>query len=162
MILYSISSITNKHNAVWESTSSTLSLVERMKSVCACNCKNLILKAKIQIISLHNAPTMCYIHMESNFGFSVLSMDYRVSMLSLGNRVVLKNIGRRCDSLGNNQTKWIIMKDLEDEWFYLKESKSGQYLKATNKQTLTTDGIYLVFKVLLGQIYLHNSNNPTH
>ena len=130
-----------------------MSLVDRMKSVCACNCKNIILKAKIQIISLHNAPTMCYIHLKSTFGLSVLSMDYRLSMLSLGNRVVLKNIGGSCDSLGNNQeTKWIIMKDPGDDWeegwFYLKESKSGQYLKATNKQTLTTDGIYLVFKVL--------------
>ena len=72
------------------------------------------------------------------------------TMLSLGNRVVLKKIGGNCDSLGNNQeTKWIIMEETEDEgWFYLKESKSGQYLKATNEQTLTTDGIYFVFKVL--------------
>ena len=69
-------------------------------------------------------------------------------MLSLSNQVVLKKIGS-FDSLGNNQnTKWIMVEDPEDEekegWFYLKESKSGQYLKATDRQTLTTDGIYLV------------------
>ena len=126
-----------------------MSLVERMKSVCACDLKNLILKAKIQIISLHNAPTMCYIHVESNFGFSISVLSMGKTMLSLGNRVVLKKLGGSCDSLGNNQgTKWIIMEDPEDEgkegWFYLKESKSGQYLKATDRQTLTTDGIYLV------------------
>ena len=73
------------------------------------------------------------------------------TMLSFGNRVILKSLAGNCHSLGNSQeTKWIIMKDPEDEdedegWFYLKESKSGQYLKATNKQKLTTDGIHLIF-----------------
>ena len=106
-----------------------------------------LLKTKIQILFLHNAPKMCYLHVFSNFGLSISALQV------VGNRVVLKKLGGSCDSLGNGQeTKWIIMKDLQDEWkedwFYLKESKSGQYLKAIDKQTLTTDGIYLIFQAL--------------
>ena len=70
-------------------------------------------------------------------------------MLSLSNQVVLKKLGS-FDSLGNNQnTKWIMVEDPEDEekegWFYLQELKSGKYLKAPNEKTLTIDGMYVVF-----------------
>ena len=91
-------------------------------------------------------------HVESNSRPSIFVLSLGKTMLSLGNQVILKKFGR-CDSLGNNQkTKWIIIEDPEDEekegWFYLQESKSGKYLKAPTKQTLTTDGMYFIFKAL--------------
>ena len=69
-----------------------------------------MLKAKIQIISLYNAPHLCYIlHDESSSGLTVLSMSKTMPYLS--DQVVLKKLESR-DKLGNDQeSKWKIIKD---------------------------------------------------
>ena len=56
---------------------------------------------------------MCYLHVGSNFGFSISVL----SLLTFGNRIVSTNLGGGCNGIpmGNSQTKWIIMKDPEDE-----------------------------------------------
>ena len=63
----------------------------------------------------------------------------------LGNQVVLKNLGKG-DKLENDQdSKWIIFEDEENEgWMFIQESKNGQYLRASDSLYLTTDGMYLV------------------
>ena len=103
-----------------------------------------MLKAKIQIISLYNAPHLCYIlHEESSSGLTVLSMSK--TMPSLSDQVVLKKLESR-DKLGNDQvSKWKIIKDEKNEgWMFIQESTSGQYLRAgTDKTKLETDGIWL-------------------
>ena len=76
---------------------------------------------------------------------------------SLGNQVVLKNLGQG-DIFGNDQdSKWIISEDEENKgWMFIKESNSGHYLRAHGEQQkLTTDGIW--FKNLLGGIFLCNN-----
>ena len=65
-------------------------------------------------------------------------------MLSLDNQVILKKLGSS-DKLGNNQdSEWIIFEDKEHEgWMFIKESNSGQYLRAlAGQQQLKTDGMY--------------------
>ena len=117
-----------------------------------------MLKAKIQIISLYNAPHLCYIlHDESSSGLTVLSLSKtltnQVKVIikkllrdsSLSDQVVLKKLESR-DKLGNDQvSKWKIIKDEKNEgWMFIQESTSGQYLRAgTDKTKLETDGIWL-------------------
>ena len=63
--------------------------------------------------------------------------------MSLGNQVVLKNLGQG-DILGNDQdSKWIISRNEENKgWMFIKESNSGHYLRAYGEQKLTTNGIW--------------------
>ena len=104
-----------------------------------------MLKAKIQIISLYNAPHLCYIlHEESSSGLTVLSMSK--TMPSLSDQVVLKKLESR-DKLGNDQeSKWKIIKDEKnDGWMFIQESTNGQYLTAyADKTKLETEGIWLI------------------
>ena len=104
-----------------------------------------MLKAKIQIISLYNAPHLCYIlHEESSSGLTVLSM--RKTMPSLSDQVVLKKL-ESLDKLGNGQeSKWKIIKDERNEgWMFIQESTNGQYLTAyADKTKLETEGIWLI------------------
>ena len=103
-----------------------------------------MIKAKIQIISLYNAPHLCYIlHDESSSGLTVLSMSK--TMPSLSDQVVLKKLESR-DKLGNDQeSQWKFIKDEENEgWMFIQESTSGQYLRANaDKTKLEISGIWL-------------------
>ena len=117
-----------------------------------------MLKAKIQIISLYNAPHLCYIlHDESSSGLTVLSLSKTLTNqvkviikkllreTSLSDHVVLKKLESR-DKLGNDQvSKWKIIKDEKNEgWMFVQKPKNGQYLRAgTDKTKLETDGIWL-------------------
>ena len=64
---------------------------------------------------------------------------------SLSCQVVLKKLESR-DKLGNDQeSKWKFIKDENYEgWAFIRESTSGQYLRANaDKTKLETDGIWL-------------------
>ena len=64
---------------------------------------------------------------------------------SLSDQVVLKKLESR-DKLGNDQeSKWKIIKDENnDSWMFIQESTSGQYLRANaDKTKLETNGIWL-------------------
>ena len=103
-----------------------------------------MLKAKIQIISLYNAPHLCYIlHEESNSGLTVLSKSK--TMPSLSDQVVLKKL-ESWEQLGNDtESKWKIIKDERNEgWMFIQESTSGQYLRANaDKTKREISGIWL-------------------
>ena len=109
-----------------------------------------ILKAKTQIISLYNAPHLCYIlHEESSSGLTVLSMSKTMPFLS--DQVVLKKLESR-DKLGNDkESKWKIIKDERNEgWMFIQESTSGQYLTAhADKTRLETEGIWFLITLYL-------------
>ena len=128
-----------------------------------------MLKAKIQIISLYNAPHLCYIlHDESSSGLTVLSLSKTLTNqvkviikkllreTSLSDQVVLKKL-ESLDKLGNDrESKWKIIKDERNEgWMFIQESTSGQYLRASHDKTkLETDGIWLRYYPL-GRIFLY-------
>ena len=120
-----------------------------------------MIKAKIQIISLYNAPHLCYIlHDESSSGLTVLSMSKTMPSLCnqvkviikkllwetyCSDQVVLKKL-ESCDKLENDQvSKWKIIKDENYEgWMFIQESTSGQYLRAsTDKTKLEIGGIWI-------------------
>ena len=102
----------------------------------------------MQIISLYNAPHLCYIlHDESSSGLNGNQVNFIIKKLlwetCLSNQVVLKNLESR-DKLGNDQeSKWKFIKDENNEgWMFIQESTSGQYLRANaDKSKLETNGI---------------------
>ena len=120
-----------------------------------------MIKAKIQIISLYNAPHLCYIlHDESSSGLTVLSMSKTMPSLCNQVKVIIKKLlwETYCsdqvvlkklespDKLGNDQeSKWKIIEDERNEgWMFIQESTSGQYLRANaDKTKLEISGIWL-------------------
>ena len=94
---------------------------------------------------VYNAPEESFVRLELSSGFSVLSMNNTMTSWSLGNPVVLKKLGSNEKFKKYQYSKWKMFKDEENEgWMFIQESKNGQYLRASDSQKLTTDGMYLV------------------
>ena len=66
-------------------------------------------------------------------------------MPSLSDQVVLKKLESRDKLVNDQESKWKMIKDEQNEdWMFIQESTSGQYLTANKDKTkLETEGIWL-------------------